>query len=75
MSGIATLLAMGSENGHAYLYKDDSNEPQLIAKTESGVAYGAITVVSIRQDGQSLLCATESGEVISYSLGDTLRNK
>ena len=76
-SGVATLLAMGSENGHAYLYKDDSSESQLIAKTESGIAYGAITAVSIRADGQSLLCATESGEVISFALGETLtsRNK
>ena len=77
------MVAIGDDQGQAHVFKYDQNvhkvddenpNPKLLTKTKYGMAFGAVTSVCLKSDGTTLLVGSESGEIMSYDLKDTIRD-
>lgn len=81
------LLAIGDDQGQAHVFKYDKNatslksdgenpNPKELAKTKFGMAYGAVTSVSLitKNDSVMMMVGTESGEIMNYCLKETIRD-
>ena len=66
--GIASLVAVGTKEGKVLIYRLDSNEAKLLLKTKSGLIYGSVTALSIQDNGQNFIAASQTGEVLSFQL-------
>lgn len=66
--GIASLVAVGTKEGKVLIYRLDSNEAKLLLKTKSGLIYGSVTALSIQDNGQNFIAASQTGEILSFQL-------
>ena len=64
--GIASLVAVGTKEGKVLIYRLDSNEAKLLLKTKSGLIYGSVTALSIQDNGQNFIAASQTGEILSF---------
>ena len=54
------------------LYNYTNNESKLIGKSQSGLVFGGVTSVAISEVTQTVLAASESGEIISFDLNSVM---
>ena len=66
--GIASLVVVGTKEGKVLIYRLDLNEAKLLLRTKSGVLYGGVTALSVQDNGNNLIVASETGEVLSFQL-------
>ena len=66
--GIASLVVVGTKEGKVLIYRLDLNEAKLLLRTKSGVLYGGVTALSVQDNGNNLVVASETGEVLSFQL-------
>lgn len=63
------LIGVGTKEGRVLLYNyNGSNQSNLIGKTQSGLVYGGVTSLAISEVTQTVLVASESGEIMSFDL-------
>lgn len=54
------------------LYNYTNNESKLIGKSQSGLVFGGVTSVAISEVTQTVLAASESGEIMSFDLNSVM---
>lgn len=73
--GLQALVAVGTREGRAQVYKVDNNDSKAICKTKSGMVYGAVSSLCITDNGFTMIVSSESGEVMSYDLKEAIKEK
>lgn len=73
--GLQALVAVGTSDGRAHVYKVDHQDNRVICKTKSGMAYGAVASLCITDNGFTMIVSSESGEVMSYDLKEAIKEK
>lgn len=66
------LVSIGTKNGKVLIYRIGDVSQQKLFVSKGGLAYGAITSVSIDKTGEHLVAASESGEIMTYQLKQKL---
>jgi hypothetical protein len=62
------MVAVGTDKGRVLVYQWNNLSKPLLFKTKAGVAYGPVTGVEIQGNGEFMVAATETGEIIQYEL-------
>lgn len=73
--GLQALVAVGTQEGKAVVYKVDNSDAKIISKTKSGMAYGAVSSLCLTDNGFTMVVSTESGEVMSYDLKESIKER
>ena len=73
--GLQALVAVGTQEGKAIVYKVDNSDAKIISKTKSGMAYGAVSSLCLTDNGFTMVVSTESGEVMSYDLKESIKER
>lgn len=47
----------------------------MISKTKGGVIFGAVTGLSLSENGQTMIVSSESGEIISFNLSLAIKER
>ena len=66
---------MGTQEGKAVVYKVDNMDAKIIAKTKSGMVFGAVTSLCVTDNGFTMIVSSESGEVMSYDLKESIKER
>jgi len=66
------LVSIGTRNGKILVYRVSDVSSSKLYASKSGIAYGAITALSIDKTGEHLVAASESGEIMTYKIKEKL---
>lgn len=58
------------------VYKIDhtlDNLHKVIGRTQAGVVFGQVSSLNLSENGQVMVMASDSGELMSYDLRDTIK--
>jgi len=66
---------VGTQEGKAVVYKVDNMDAKIIAKTKSGMVFGAVTSLCVTDNGFTMIVSSESGEVMSYDLKESIKER
>jgi hypothetical protein len=69
------LVAVGTQEGKAIVYKVDNMDAKIIAKTKSGMAFGAVSSLCLTDNGFTMVVSTESGELMSFDLKEAIKER
>ena len=57
------------------VYRVDSQETKLLSKTKGGLIFGAVSSLTIMDNGTNMIVASESGELLSFDLISTIKDR
>ena len=73
--GLQALTGVGTREGKVLVYRVDSQETKLLSKTKGGLIFGAVASLSIMENGTSMVVSSESGELLSFDLISTIKDR
>ena len=62
------LVTIGTSIGKVLVYRVGEVSSSKLYQSKNGIAYGAISAISVERSGEHLFAASESGEIMTYSL-------
>ncbi len=61
------LATLGTKDGKVMIYRVGVQNTRLF-QTKAGVAFGSVTAIDVSSNGNVVVAATESGEMLIYDL-------
>ena len=66
-----TVACVGTKEGKVLVYHIEMKEKHfsnLVAKTKAGVMFGEVSGLSVQEDGNLIIAATSTGELVSFQM-------
>lgn len=69
------MAAVGTQEGRVLVYRLDVLEcsSKVVCRTQAGLVFGQVASCSLSENGQVMLAASNSGELMSFDLRDCVK--